>query len=648
MLLSFVRVSLVLPVVCITSVLSAAEAFRPPAVPLAVNDPYLSLWSPADALTDAEAMHWSRDAQPLSVVGEVNGRTWRFCGVEPKGVPAARQVSVSVRCCETVYAFEADGACVELRFSTPLMPGDWDVFSRPVTYLTVKGAKATVTLPAALATDDDAAEMVTNRTTVAGCPAVSIGRREPKFLEPGDRVRPNGGMAWLVDAGDHFLVAFDAVKDMTFLSREVKAWWRRDGKPFETMLAEAVSDYPRLMREMAAFDASKAAAFERVGGVKYARLAELAWRQSYGAGKLVASPEGEMLYISKENTSNGCAATVDILYPQLPHLLLGGPALVKAAMLPDLLYATSDGWTFDYAPHDLGRFPCADRQRYGMGKDKQGKLAPDSNRMPVEESGNMILCLYALARAEGNADFAGRFWPAVAKWAAYLERTGFDPDNQLCTDDFAGHLAHNANLSVKSILAFEAFARLAEMRGEKAAADKYHRLAAESVPKWVAAAGAADGPFRLAFDAAGTWSSKYNMAFGRTVGLDLFPREVVRREVATYLEKRDRYGTPLDSRKHWVKVDWLVWIATLAENRADFEALVSPLYDFLNDSPDRVAFADLYFAETAKVIRFGKGANEFIGFNARPVIGGVYLPMVGTAGSRLRQPFFYDMIRGTK
>ena len=201
---------------------------------------------------------------------------------------------------------------------------------------------------------------------------------------------------------------------------------------------------------------------------------------------------------------------------------------------------------------------------------------------------------------------------------------------------------------MKSILAFEAFARLAEMRGEKAAADKYHRLAAESVPKWVAAAGAADGPFRLAFDAAGTWSSKYNMAFGRTVGLDLFPREVVRREVATYLEKRDRYGTPLDSRKHWVKVDWLVWIATLAENRADFEALVSPLYDFLNDSPDRVAFADLYFAETAKVIRFGKGANEFIGFNARPVIGGVYLPMVGTAGSRLRQPFFYDMIRGTK
>ena len=612
----------------VVTAVQAAQLFRPPAVPLAVNDPYLSLWSPADRLTDAETMHWSRDAQPLSVIGEVGGRTWRFCGTEPRDVPAARQLSVDVRCCETVFAFDAGGERVELRFSTPFLPGEWEAMSRPVTYLAVKGAKAKVSVSPGFATDDDAAPMTTNRTTVAGCPAVSIGRKGPKYLESGDRVRPNGGRIWLVDAGERFLIGFDAVKDMTFLSREVRAWWRRDGKSFETMLSEALREASDLLRRMAEFDARMARTFERVGGTKYARLAELAWRQSMGAGKLVASPDGEMLYFSKENTSNGCTATVDILYPQLPHLLLMGAPLVQAALLPDLLYAVSDGWPFDYASHDLGRFPCADTQRYGMWRDKNGNLAPDMDRMPVEECGNMILCLYAHARAVGNADLAGRFWPSVVKWAAYLERTGFDPDNQLCTDDFAGHLAHNANLSVKSILAFEAFARLADLCGDRVLAARYHALASGSVPKWVAASGAAEHVSRLAFDEEGTWSSKYNLAFGRMVGLDLFPRHVIRREVETYLAKRDRYGTPLDSRKHWTKVDWLVWVASLSERREDFMALVDPVYDGLNAMKERVAFPDLYYSETAVCTRWGSEPDRFVGFNARPVVGGIYLPVL--------------------
>lgn len=240
----------------------------------------------------------------------------------------------------------------------------------------------------------------------------------------------------------------------------------------------------------------------------------------------------------------------------------------------------------------------------------------------------MILCLYALSRMEGNADFAGRFWPLVAKWANYLANAGFDPENQLCTDDFAGHLAHNANLSVKSILAFEAFARLSALRGEREVSARFHKIASESVPKWIAAAGVAEGPARLAFDAMGTWSAKYNLAFGRAVGLDLFPKEVIRKEVEAYLAKRDRFGTPLDSRRHWAKADWLVWIATLAESRSGFESLVAPLYDFINESPDRVPFADLYYTQTGKAVRFGKDADEFIGMNARPVVGGVYLPVV--------------------
>ena len=607
----------------------SAVAFRPPAVPLAVNDPYFSLWSPADRLTDAETMHWSRDPQPLSVLGEVGGRTWRLCGKEPVGVPAARQVSLKVGCTETVYSFDAGGTPVEVRFSTPLLPGRWDVFSRPVTYLTVKGAKAKVAISPAFATDDDSAEMVTNRQTIAGHPALSIGRKDQKPHEAGDRVRADAGWMWLVDAGDHFLLAYDSVTDISFLGREAPAWWRR-GRPFGTrfdqMLVQTVEDYPQLMREMADFDAQMRERFVAAGGEKYAAMAELAWRQGFGACRLATAENGDMLLFSKENTSNGCIGTVDILYPQLPHLMLAGVELLKAAIRPDMLYAVSGDWPYPYAPHDLGKFPKADRQNYGMGPGKT-----DADRMPVEESGNLIIALYAVARMERRPDFADIWWPTVRQWAEYLRKFGFDPENQLCTDDFAGHLAHNANLSIKSIVAFKAFSRLADMRGDAGLAREFHALAVSSAAQWTERAqGGKDGATCLAFGEKGTWSLKYNLALAKALGIDLFPPEVARREVAAYLRNADLFGTPLDCREHWCKVDWLFWVATLTESRRDFEALTDPVYDFLNATEDRVAFPDLYYTKTAKCTRYGKGADQFIGFNARPVIGGIYLPVLGT------------------
>ncbi len=75
---------------------------------------------------------------------------------------------------------------------------------------------------------------------------------------------------------------------------------------------------------------------------------------------------------------------------------------------------------------------------------------------------------------------------------------------------------------------------------------------------------------------------------------------------------------PLDIRKDYTKTDWLIWCATLTNNRADFDTLFQPFYRFMNETPDRIPLTDWYDTKTGKCI----------GFRARPVIGGVYIPFL--------------------
>ena len=484
-------------------------------------------------------------------------------------------------------------------------------------------------ISAALATNDDAAPMVTNRTEVAGVPAVSIGRRNQKPLGcRGDRQRCDWGWAWLVGpsvpaAGEsHFLLAYDDVKSIRFFGRDLPAWWRRNGLAFTDMLAAALRDRADLLAKLDRFDAEFTRDLARIGGEKYAALACLSYRQSFAACKLVADPNGQPFYFSKENGSGGLIGTTDVFYPQLPHLLLTSPALAKATLAPTCIYAASGKWPYPYAPHDLGVYPVAEGQYYGMKKGQAvGGGDDDTFRMPVEECGNMLIALAAVATAEGNADFAGRWWGEVTKWAEYLSKFGYDPGNQLCTDDFAGHLAHNGNLSVKSIVALACYARLAEMRGERETAGKYAALAKGMVPQWIAAAkGGRHGAAKLVLGPchhpADTWAQKYNLVWDRILGLGLFPASVAEGELKAYRQLLLPYGLPLDSRLNYTKADWTVWSATLTGKRDDFEALIAPLYRFANETPDRVPFTDWYWADNGR----------YRGFVARSVVGGFFLP----------------------
>jgi Domain of unknown function (DUF1793)/Domain of unknown function (DUF4965) len=288
-------------------------------------------------------------------------------------------------------------------------------------------------------------------------------------------------------------------------------------------------------------------------------------------------------------------------------------------------YAALPRWKFPFAPHDLGTYPLADGQVYGGGEKTE------EDQMPVEESGNLLILADALGRETGNWDFIRQYWPQFTQWAEYLREKGLDPANQLSTDDFAGHLAHNANLSIKAIEALAAYAQMADALGKPDVAKQYAQLAAGMAAQWQAMdsdgdhgvpssrslVAGVDDHYKLAFDKPGTWSQKYNLVWDQILGLHLFPAKVPETEIAFYLKHLNRYGLPLDNRADYTKLDWELWTATLAD-QADFDKLMAPIALWVNQGPTRVPLTDWYDTETGKQM----------GFQARSVVGGVYIKIL--------------------
>lgn len=650
---------------------------RAPATPLITHDPTFSIWTTGDTLYEKWQCHWTGEGRGFAGLVRIDGEAHCFAGLLTGMCPALPQQSCEILPTRTIYRFADARIELTVTFCSPLLIENLDVLSRPVSYVTVSAKsrngnthRVEVYFDIGMEWPTDHHGDVVNgyRSRIKGLEVMRASCANVQVLTGcGDNHRCNWGtvvlattsgegvqsaigsndtrdvwartgvlptddfaefpraanhgypvmaVAWdLHDVGTtsvecHALLGYDEQFQMEYLHRKVRPYWRRNGQTFATLLRTAEAEYQAIIESCVVFDAKVVADLTRVGGAAYARIGCLAYRQGLAAHGLAVDLDGTPLHLSKENFSNGCIATVDVTYPGAPFFLLYSPELLKAQIRPILEYAQSTRWRFDFAPHDLGVYPHANGQVYGGGEDS------DKDQMPVEECGNMILLVGGLFRINGEHDFARKYWALLTKWADYLVAKGLDPDNQLCTDDFAGHLAHNANLSLKAITAIGSFAQMAQVI-EPAKALHYRAKAEQMAADWVTMA--ADGDhYRLTFDKPNSWSQKYNLIWDKLLDLKLFPASVAHDEVAYYQKVQTRYGLALDSRQSYTKLDWIVWSASLAERNADFRALVAPLATWAAETPSRVPLTDWYW------ITDGKQA----GFQARSVVCGVFVGLL--------------------
>lgn len=661
-----------------------------PAYPLWLIDPLFSVWSKTDELNAGDTVFWTGIEKRACGFVRWKGKTYSFLG-RRDGVVPLEQTSLEVHAFSTDYTFRGEGFALKVRFLSPLLPGDLDVLSCPVCYTDYEVTEGEIPedFSIALAIDEEfcyngeRAWVVGGVIPKKGYEAAYFTRgRNLVLSDTSDMCSPDWGdvyiaakESWLVsEAGlnlylaegkreyirkdcerlfllavntekqGSFMTAFDDKLSIFYFGEWLKGYFFRSGKTILDALDFSLNEHDRIVSDCEAFDVQLKADCEKVGK-DYYTIACASLRQSVAAHKLVETKDGKLLFLSKENNSNGCIGTADVSYPSIPLYLLYDPELVQGMLRGIYDFARMPVWNFDFAPHDIGTYPWCSGQVYGTAcrEDKyccgmfstgasprtnqmlyirpaESEVYDKNCQMPVEECGNMIIMQAAAIVAGADKSLAREQFDLLAKWVKYLEEYGLSPENQLCTDDFAGHLAGNVNLTIKALVGIEAFSLICRALGKEELAEEYENKARTFADAFRVKVGPHILP--LSYGGTDTFSIKYNILFDELFGFSLIGQEVCEAETAYYIQKSNRFGVPLDTREDYTKADWILWAAALTDDKEKCEALYSPVVNYLAQTPSRVPFGDWYDSTRGDIVHFIN----------RSVVGGCFAPLLKASG----------------
>ncbi|MBO5060818.1 MAG: DUF4965 domain-containing protein [Clostridia bacterium] len=624
------------------------NTFRPAAYPLITVDPYFSVWSCSDTLDETYTKHWTGRPAPIYLAVAIGDEIYKVCDFDVNFVNRAQhsgrlpQTNVEVTPLSTVYTFENNRLKLTVDFTTPLLMDRLDIMTRPVSYIEynveIKNGKADNVrlifgISSECCVDNSRRQIEFKRTGYSLCcgntvqnPLATSGdsvlidwgylhlcdtSAYAMTVEPDEKIditttyNPYAEKPYLMvernEASGVIVVAYEEIKAIEYFGEQIDEYYTKYFQGFGEMISAAKSEYHEIKQMCRDFDEKLMGEAEKYGE-HYKNIIALAYRQAIAAHKLIEDKDGKIIFLSKECHSNGCIGTLDVTYPSIPMFLKYNPELVFGMLRPIIKYAQSDDWKFEFTPHDVGRYPIANGQVYGKNnRDKQ---------MPVEEAGNMLLCVAAACRYSNDKGFFDENREILKSWTDYLVEFGYDPGNQLCTDDFAGHLNHNCNLSIKAILGIAAY-------GDLSGDNSYMDIAKEYAKKWEIDAKAKRGT-RLTFDKEDSWSLKYNIVWDNILGYHIFSDDMKKAEIELYMSKMNRYGVPLDSRADYTKLDWLMWSTCIYDNKEYFEAVTESIINMINETYDRVPMTDWY--DTKNALHHS--------FRNRTVVGGLFINML--------------------
>jgi hypothetical protein len=154
--------------VTITSIYGVAASpfyspLRPPAVPLAVRNPYTNVWSTTDngtTLNSRTPIFWTTEPVGWEGIAVVDNIAYEYMGSTNRELPTEAQyisavpLGVSLDSQYSNFTFQAGPVTIEASFLSPVTPKDVCRSSIPLSYLTTT-ARSNVSLPLNVPIVDD-------------------------------------------------------------------------------------------------------------------------------------------------------------------------------------------------------------------------------------------------------------------------------------------------------------------------------------------------------------------------------------------------------------------------------------------------------------------------------------------------------------
>lgn len=657
-----------------------------PSYPLIVFDPLLSVWSRSDKLYETDTKMWTGEDKPICGHISIDGVNKRFMGADGAD-SVIEQVSVEASFTATKYVFRDDAVELTVTFTSPFLLDKPEITSRPTSYIDINVESIDGNIHSVEIMMDFSEKLSyfgSKKLTKGGILPYSEGRigyigklfqktlnvsgdersidwgwfylagqakiilsseyRKKVFLKK-DKIKEEKNYRKLLMATrggkiapekplSFFLVpAYDDLYSILYFCEFKKGYWTTAYYNILNAVQESVVNHDKLIAECRSFDDKLENEVLSKYDENYLTLLIAAYRQSIGSHKLIEDGK-DKVFLSKECGSNGCIGTVDVSYPSVPLFLWGAPELVKGMLIPVFKQARMRNWTFDFAPHDVGRYPFATGQVYGAKKalrpvknrkfflnrkfpcERHGDLYKLDRQMPVEECANMIIMTAAYFNESGDFNFVRENADLLSGWADYLVNAGVQLENQLCTDDFAGHLAKNVNLAIKSVVGIAAWGLLLNQiqMGE---GNKFMDIARDYAKELEMISDTGEYT-ALTIDDRKSWSTKYNLIWDKLFKTNLFSQATYDKEIALYKSKLAKYGFPMDSRGSFAKSDWEMWAAALDDSGELTKLTSEAICAMLAETEDKVPFTDLYDTVTAKM---------FHHFRARTVQGAMFMEL---------------------